>query len=603
MQTINLGRGILKLIGVGLLAVVSIAWLTTPAAAAVYYLGTFTGSTPKDDPSCGTGKGTAPSPHPCATLAYWTLNRRTILTSGDTVRLTGTFANCAGAGCTNHCIVTAYNVTYEGRNADDTVADDYDSAIVDGVNVPAGNQGNCGGRIFTNTYPAPSQLNDFSRFTLRDMTVTRGQREPSGYAASQLLPGPPGSGYGCTGGTCDRLVIDRVRFTDNPNLGGLHVGKCITEDGAPCTDGYGVTNLNVVDSQVDNVQFKGLMLCCVDGFTVERTDVFNVLDVGCDPQAPDCSIGGPCDDRVGIHVGSRNGVIRDCEVYGNGQSNIDTGSVAVDFCDPAANTNVYERNIVHDALCGSNMGFGHCTFGITVRNNIIYGSGTGFNQKACANNLKVYNNTYWMKPGTQAVHLDENCRGCDFRNNIIRCDRSGECVHADYASTSPETIWQNNIILNENTTNGALAIAERAGACVPGNPTCNSNLCKFGGPYNPGLPAGWNSPATDNTLTDGQLSGFKTGGDAGQWFGAESGDTDAWGQTPALVAAAQPSATNLALSAVDTVAKDKGQVIASFSVDHWGQSRPQGTAWDIGADEVGSSSVTAPSLISVIPVP
>jgi len=57
---------------------------TVPSAASttVYYIGAFDGMLPpQDDAACG------PAPSPCATLSYWTANRRDVLVGGDTVRL------------------------------------------------------------------------------------------------------------------------------------------------------------------------------------------------------------------------------------------------------------------------------------------------------------------------------------------------------------------------------------------------------------------------------------------------------------------------------------------------------------------------------------
>ena len=69
----------------------------SPAWAAVYYVGSFAGSAPSDDPSCGTGKGGSGQPHPCASLAYWTQSRRASLHSGDAVRFAASDRDCIDA--------------------------------------------------------------------------------------------------------------------------------------------------------------------------------------------------------------------------------------------------------------------------------------------------------------------------------------------------------------------------------------------------------------------------------------------------------------------------------------------------------------------------
>jgi hypothetical protein len=61
------------------------------------------------------------------------------------------------------------------------------------------------------------------------------------------------------------------------------------------------------------------------------------------------------------------------------------------------------------------------------------------------------------------------------------------------------------------------------------------------------------------------------------------------------VNAANPSATNLHLQEADTIAKDNGIMISGFSEDYDGNTRPQGSAWDIGADEIAVEPLNYPS--------
>jgi hypothetical protein len=99
-------------------------------------------------------------------------------------------------------------------------------------------------------------------------------------------------------------------------------------------------------------------------------------------------------------------------------------------------------------------------------------------------------------------------------------------------------------------------------------------------------------PGDQNTpdLLGNELARFRSEGDAGRWFGPESGDTDIWGQVPALVGSSSPSAANLHLGASDDVARNRGQTISGFGQDYDGQARL--SPWDIGADEFQAACVT-----------
>src|SRR5262245_32540505 len=117
--------------------VVTLSWQISTVMAATYYIGPFNGSIPQVDLSCGTGIGTAPAPHPCATLAYWNQNRRSILSpqNNDVVRIApGTYASSS----TSHCIIptnapsAGQSITYEGRAANDTPIGNYTAVVIDG---------------------------------------------------------------------------------------------------------------------------------------------------------------------------------------------------------------------------------------------------------------------------------------------------------------------------------------------------------------------------------------------------------------------------------------------------------------------------------------
>jgi hypothetical protein len=105
-------------------------------------------------------------------------------------------------------------------------------------------------------------------------------------------------------------------------------------------------------------------------------------------------------------------------------------------------------------------------------------------------------------------------------------------------------------------------------------------------------------------FSNSQLSNWTADGNAGNLFGTETGRSDRWA-LPAFVNRQVPTGANLHLAGNDTVAVDHGTPVSAFNVDIDGDSRPQGAAWDIGADEVksGTSQPPAPALLSVEPVP
>jgi len=145
--------------------------------------------------------------------------------------------------------------------------------------------------------------------------------------------------------------------------------------------------------------------------------------------------------------------------------------------------------------------------------------------------------------------------------------------------------WENNLVLVDGPGR-ALIEDLGSGTCSEQGCTCQG-LCS-----RPAwCPATWPAPQSNNDLMQNELSLLRSEGDQGRWFGSESGDTDVWGQRPAMVGAATPSATNLHLTSADTAARGRGQSIAGFGNDFDGQTR-FGT-WDLGADQFVSACTTA----------
>lgn len=549
------------------------------AESATYYIGQFSGSVPADDPSCGTGKGSGTAGHPCATVPYWNANRRNGLANGDVVRLApGTYKDTGAAANTgNHCIIPRANVTYEGRTAADGVLDDHESVVID-VTGTDKYKNPCGGKPMQTPGGMPAPL---SGFVLRDM---------------KMMGGSNGGGD-ITSTDSSGVLIDRVRFTKNAGAGpGLFIGKYNgSPDDPDCVKtGRLLKNVTVVDSEFDNNTgtFGGISLGCMDGFTLARLKVHDNRGIGISQatcMANPRSSG--CDDLDGVQFqGAINGTFSDSEVWNNGEDNVDVGG------HPAGKSHhiVIERVWSHDSpgnFKASGAGY------VTFRSNLCTGPGNCFTEYGCAHHVKLYNNTFWGSSG-ELIQLWQNCYACEFVNNIFRGNATGKLIFVDRSTTAPTTRWENNIIINDGT---GPAIAEDLGAgeCsgVKGSTVCED----------PSVPCPSFAPMTGpNPLPDtpAGLAQFQAGGDAGEWFGSETGNGEKWGTAPAFKGATGANSDALHLLSTDTVALDAGLALTPAFNDYDNAPRPAGPRWDIGADEAGSSGVpSAPSLISVDPIP
>jgi hypothetical protein len=316
---------------VSLLGFSLLAAAAPPAGAVVYYVGAFTGSTPRDDAACGTGKGTPPAAHPCATLGFWNRDRRKILKAGDAVRLApGTYRDTGpAAGSGHHCFLLdrwAKGVTYEGRTAGDGVLDDHESVTVDltGVSTNGFDGANpCQQRgIVVSRRSACEDGSfgvelDYSGLTVRDVKIANAPR-----GGLELCGGPAFQSSGIT--------LDRIRITGSPSGGTGIIGRFNNDYAARDTDcrdgGRTVKNVVVTDAEFDhNAGFPGgLQLACADGIVIQRTRVHDVCD------RADCSScpprGDGCNDRDGINMGGAiHVVVQDSEVYQVGEDGIDVG--------------------------------------------------------------------------------------------------------------------------------------------------------------------------------------------------------------------------------------------------------------------------------------
>jgi len=619
------------------------------AYGAVYYIGAFTGSTPRDDADCGTGKGSHPAGHPCATLYYWEKNRNSTLLPNDTVRLApGTYgtnpADAANGGTKLNCFILdgkAKHVTYEGRSAADTAISDTTSVIVDqtGADTTDNYEGTnpCQGSLVTSKLSGLSSWSsarDYSGVTIRNMRLANAQSKGGlGYFAVILRgPNPVSQGNIPTG-----ITFDHVRITGAANVGGMMLGRFdnrYSNADNDCADGgRDVRDVTIVDSEIDNNKGfpGGVTFACVDGVLMQRSSVHDNC-TNCSA----CTAGASgCDDLDGIAgSGGINVVLQDNEVYHVGEDGIDIGG------HPAGKSHHWtiERNIVHDCPAGANLKNSGGRYTLW-RNNFIYGTGGGYAAYSCAHHVDFINNTFYM--AGNVLQWYTYITHARVINNIFsgaNASGSANIIELDTASTNPSNAWRNNIVVNRTGTNGPQSISgneqyiPNCDGWDPGHTTYTEAYdCSLG--YNPPpvpCPNATNSPGLLAASASG-LATFRTKGSSGQWFGMGTGTGDHWGVSPTVVNASSPSAPNLHLAASDTLAVNAGYDYSSVGTCSGGRcsdgayglpcstdadcrttqdfdqnSRPQGAAWDIGADErLGGASapLAAPTLVSIIPVP
>jgi hypothetical protein len=264
---------------------------------------------------------------------------------------------------------------------------------------------------------------------------------------------------------------------------------------------------------------------------------------------------------------------------------------------------VFERNQIHDNGI-DNFSMNGCAHDLTVRNNFMWGIGKGINQYECAGYSSVIeNNTVWTTP--YALFVYATMWPVTIKNNIFISASTDTTVWIDGGSTNTSSVWDSNVVQNVGP-----GMAVRADFTSEPNtfPNCTTgsgtNCCTDpDGPRSVGtIPPVGRSTSVDYRNAD--LARWRSDGDAGNLFGSGTGDNDRWA-VPAFVNSAVPNAANLHLAGSDTVAIDHGATMSGFSTDFDGTTRPQGSAWDIGAIEFKSGPVAppAPSLISVDPLP
>lgn len=591
----------------GALAVAVVLADAALAGAATYYVGPFT--------ACGGGACNAAAntstcgaaPNPCADLSYWQSTRKGVLANGDRVYFTGTHI---GAGT---CIVgtAAINVTYEGRNADDTAPTDCPGACTSAVldaSLSSGNPCNGSGIWRGNSGSGQS----FQGATFRTFRIQNA-------VGGGIIIAPKDSLAAGSGGT-----IDRVRVTGS-NSYGVWIGPAYDEDlcktSAAGSSAY-VTDWLVQDSQFDRNGTYGLWLACVGNSASGQTIVRrNASFLNCDfaKSSNSCSAcvqGTSCVSDDGMHIVAKGSadkyvLIEANEVYENGEDGIDVSGNGGKLCDAPSSFVRVQRNRVHDNGRKMNLIVNHCNHDVDFWTNFVWGAGGGLEGYECPWNVRVYNNTFFMTGGT-GIRFWEGAVQWAVINNAVRTASSNEFnapLTLERASTNTTHHFENNVLVAASggvavaanngvapSTTGCTASAE--GFVCPACPAANGDGINDQHPCDNGVAC----PSPDAQVgfpfasSEAGRGAFLTQCGAGTMFATSSCTGGSWGTAPAFLDTGTLNAANLHLQSGDTVAKEKGQDLSTiFVLDYDEQTRPINALWDIGADEQGTSTGATPA--------
>lgn len=533
----------------------------SPTSTNVFYIGRFNGATPSDTPSCGT------LAQPCATLAYWTQTRRTSVlancsvTAACTVRVApGTYGPVNHA---HHCIVAQSYVTYEGRNADDTPATTAEGITINGSQTP--NTSACNGS------PLNGQVAGMDQFAVKNLTF-RGATNTGN--CMWLNPSSPSG----------NIALSTVRFTGCGTAGfGWVIGDtACPSPGATCP--RNLRHVTVTNAEFDNNIGDGLYVGAVDGYTITGSSFHHNGAQFCTDRSVHAlctgtfvcdASNGHCTDNDGLnHTAGRNGTITTSSAYRNSQYGFDfTRTGHADNCDGSSSQITVDRTASYDNGLAS-YSFSGCANQITLRNSMAWGSGVGLNLYYGACGLHVYNNTI-ANTGRSlfgfSLHSD-----LDIRNNIFVYHGTSSAIAMTTAMTQLNngSIWDQNVIVN---TGSGPAISIFA-------PSPDTYAEMSGDPDYACTPLGTLRGNSGEMYSDDGL-GLLTWQNM-DYFGTTTSSRDQWGTLPAFVNPASPSIANLHLQPIDSIAQDHGVSFSSFSNDVDHDARPQGSGWDIGADEI-----------------
>lgn len=532
-----------SLIATGL-CVLLIAWSAPAAyaqAAGVYYLGSFSGSVPLDDSDCGTGRGAHPSPHPCETLAHWNTSRRSVLTSGNVVRLAaGTYGPQSNA---QHCLRPTAGVLYEGRQPSDAEAASAATVVINLSSTP--NSAPCFANAIENT------TSSLSGFGLRSLTLL-GSNNGGNSAwinSSSVTTGLSFRYFRVTGSAAPFFVGQRPT-SQNPS---------------PTT--RNVRNFTCDFCEFDNNNGTGLELDYVDGFALTNSTFHD---------------NGPGDDLDGLHLGGAiNGLIRSVGVWNNGEDGIDfsrTGATA-DNCPASTHDIVMERSYVFNHP-NANVSLNSCVYNITIRNSMIWGSGIGLNMYYCSGGNTFENNTVVVNSDSPFFAYSFH-KNLVVRNNILISRTGSQAVFLDMHTVGAGNggTWDGNVL----DAAGANVLSVQVGDGTAGAQACANDV---------DYPHGSLTSAAPQGSYANSSAGLTSWRNADR-FGSTTADRDKWSDTPTFVNVNSPSVAGLHLASGDSIARGAGLVLPGFSTDFDGELR--GPVWDIGADQFGGTPPVTPA--------
>ncbi|MEA2000248.1 MAG: choice-of-anchor Q domain-containing protein, partial [Euryarchaeota archaeon] len=387
-----------------------------------------------------------------------------------------------------------------------------------------------------------------------------------------VVPGPTPCNAGCWSGM---VQIDFQNYIDFENISVMNV------------EGYGIKvrdceNINIYNIKTENTYRNGIQLkdCNKNGGSsvIEGCDIREYARVWpeyCESN-PDC--GWPA-GLVGL--GTHNLIIRKNIVYeGYGEGiyfgNLNAGAVGSNC--------LIEDNIVYDSRAASI--YIHNAGDVVIRRNLAYGTG---NPTYC--DRFVYDGVYFTGNGIYVT--DEKWWNAVFQldnirvyNNLVAFTYSGMHIgnshirdDGTYASFSNSVVYNNVFVDNYNSLNIAGPFASNSFIknnifwCISGNCNIYNGRNSFSGiEFSNNL---WSSMPPDGIQGPNDIYSLpqltKTSGWRSMTAGSLSGhDFTLQSTSPAIDAG---------ISTAPTVTDD-----------YWGTSRPQGSAYDIGAYEYGGSS-------------
>lgn len=243
----------------------------------------------------------------------------------------------------------------------------------------------------------------------------------------------------------------------------------------------------------------------------------------------------------------------------------------------------------HQSSTGSALAVKSCNYHGLIYNNFLKDTGDGWRLNTCAHDIQFYNNSVFG-----ALQIWQNHYDLDIRNNLLI--RGGDVIQLNTTSA--------NLEAGDETTFDYNVIYSRTGGIVTGVIGGSESLPletqQCGGPGDVGagticcdIQAGSGVPS-DYTNAQGAL--FESDNEMGNIgsnniFNTDVSWVDETGSPP-----------DLHLATGDTSgAKQGGVTIAVVTVDIDGTARPQGAAYEIGADEFVATGTTTTTTTTLAP--